>query len=123
MTHLRGIITLILLLSATLASAQRVGLVLSGGGAKGLYHIGVIKALEENGIPIDYVSGTSMGAIIAGLYAIGYTPEQTAEIFASNHPKSPADSEIAAPDELDSVEHTRSGFRRIFLGTLGPVWR
>ena len=83
MTHLRGIITLILLLSATLASAQRVGLVLSGGGAKGLYHIGVIKALEENGIPIDYVSGTSMGAIIAGLYAIGYTPEQMAEIFES----------------------------------------
>ena len=80
MTHLRGIITLILLLSATLASAQRVGLVLSGGGAKGLYHIGVIKALEENGIPIDYVSGTSMGAIIAGLYAIGYTPEQMADI-------------------------------------------
>lgn len=87
MTHLRGIITLILLLSATLASAQRVGLVLSGGGAKGLYHIGVIKALEENGIPIDYVSGTSMGAIIAGLYAIGYTPEQMAEIFESNQIK------------------------------------
>ena len=87
MTQLRGIITLILLLSATLASAQRVGLVLSGGGAKGLYHIGVIKALEENGIPIDYVSGTSMGAIIAGLYAIGYTPEQMAEIFESNQIK------------------------------------
>lgn len=87
MTHLRGIITLILLLSATLASAQRVGLVLSGGGAKGLYHIGVIKALEENGIPIDYVSGTSMGAIIAGLYAIGYTPEQMTEIFESNQIK------------------------------------
>ena len=87
MTHLRGIITLILLLSATLASAQRVGLLLSGGGAKGLYHIGVIKALEENGIPIDYVSGTSMGAIIAGLYAIGYTPEQMAEIFESNQIK------------------------------------
>ena len=87
LTHLRGIITLILLLSATLASAQRVGLVLSGGGAKGLYHIGVIKALEENGIPIDYVSGTSMGAIIAGLYAIGYTPEQMAEIFESNQIK------------------------------------
>ena len=87
MTHLRGIITLILLLSATLASAQRVGLVLSGGGTKGLYHIGVIKALEENGIPIDYVSGTSMGAIIAGLYAIGYTPEQMAEIFESNQIK------------------------------------
>ena len=49
------------------------------------YHM--IKALEENGIPIDYVSGTSMGAIIAGLYAIGYTPEQMAEIFESNQIK------------------------------------
>ena len=57
--------------------------VLSGGGAKGLYHIGVIRALEENGIPIDYVSGTSMGAIIGGLYAIGYSPEEMAEIFTS----------------------------------------
>ena len=44
--------------------AQRVGLVLSGGGAKGLYHIGVIRALEENGVPSDYISGTAMGAII-----------------------------------------------------------
>ena len=46
----------------------RLGLVLSGGGAKGLYHIGVIRALEENSIPIDYVSGTSMCAICFGLY-------------------------------------------------------
>ena len=46
---------------------QRVGLVLSGGGAKGLSHIGVIKALEERGIPIDYVGGTSMGAVIASM--------------------------------------------------------
>ena len=57
---------------------------MSGGGAKGLYHIGVMKALEENGIPIDYVSGTSMGSIIAGLYAIGYTPDQMAELFKSD---------------------------------------
>ena len=64
-------------------SAQKVGLVLSGGGAKGLYHIGVMKALEENGIPIDYVSGTSMGAIIGGLYSIGYSPEEIEQIFRS----------------------------------------
>ena len=83
MPHLRYIIMTILLLSASMVSAQRVGLVLSGGGAKGLYHIGVIRALEENGIPIDYVSGTSMGAIIGGLYAIGYSPEEMAEIFTS----------------------------------------
>ncbi len=68
--------TLMFCLLAGVASAQKVGLVLSGGGAKGLYHIGVIRALEENGIPVDCVSGTSMGAIIGGLYAIGMTPAQ-----------------------------------------------
>ena len=51
-----------------------VGLVLSGGGAKGLAHIGVIRALEENNIPIDYIAGTSMGGIIGALYAIGMDP-------------------------------------------------
>jgi NTE family protein len=65
------------------ASSQRVGLVLSGGGAKGLIHIGVIKALEENGIPIDYVSGTSIGAIIGSLYAIGYTPDDMIALIQS----------------------------------------
>ncbi len=62
---------------------QRIGVVLSGGGAKGLYHIGVLQALEENGIPIDYVAGTSMGSIVAGLYAAGYTPAEMYEIAAS----------------------------------------
>ena len=52
--------------------SQSVGLVLSGGGAKGIAHIGVIQALEENGIPIDYIVGTSMGAIVGGLYSCGY---------------------------------------------------
>ena len=55
---------------------KKVGLVLSGGGAKGMAHIGAIKIIEEAGIPIDYVVGTSMGSIIGGLYSIGYTPEQ-----------------------------------------------
>ena len=61
----------------------RIGLVLAGGGAKGLYHIGVIKALEENDIPIDYISGTSMGAIIGALYAAGYTADEMASIATS----------------------------------------
>ena len=56
---------------------------MSGGGARGLAHIGVIKALEENNIPIDYVSGTSMGAIIAALYSMGYSPEEMEAIIAS----------------------------------------
>ena len=49
---------------------------MSGGGAKGVAHIGVIKALEEENIPIDYATGTSMGAIVAALYAMGYTPDE-----------------------------------------------
>lgn len=61
----------------------KIGLVLAGGGAKGLYHIGVIKALEENDIPIDYVSGTSMGAIIGALYAAGYTTDEMTTIVTS----------------------------------------
>lgn len=60
-----------------------VGLVLSGGGAKGLSHIGAIKALEENNIPIDYICGTSIGAIVGGLYAIGYSPDEMVELFKS----------------------------------------
>lgn len=61
--------------SVTPGLAQKVGLVLSGGGAKGIAHIGVLKALEENEIPIDYVVGTSMGGIIGGCYAAGMSPD------------------------------------------------
>lgn len=62
---------------------QSVGLVLSGGGAKGIAHIGVIRALEENNIPIDYITGTSMGAIVGGLYASGYTTDEMMELLLS----------------------------------------
>ncbi|MDR0973617.1 MAG: patatin-like phospholipase family protein [Prevotellaceae bacterium] len=55
---------------------KKVAVVLSGGGAKGVAHIGALKVIEQAGIPIDYVVGTSMGAIVGGLYAIGYTPAQ-----------------------------------------------
>jgi NTE family protein len=65
------------------STAQRVGLVLSGGGAKGLAHVGVLKALEENNIPIDYLAGTSMGGVIAGCYAAGLTPNQIEEMVLS----------------------------------------
>ncbi len=60
--------------------AQKVGVVLSGGGAKGLAHIGVLKALEENNIPVDYITGTSMGGIVGAMYAAGYTPGQMEQI-------------------------------------------
>ncbi len=60
----------------------RVGLVLSGGAAKGIAHIGAIRVLEEAGLPVDVVTGTSMGSIVGGLYAIGYTPEMMTQIMA-----------------------------------------
>lgn len=61
----------------------KVGVVLSGGGAKGLAHIGVLKVLEELGIPVDYIGGTSMGSIVGGLYAIGYNADQLDSITRS----------------------------------------
>jgi len=73
------VLSMCLLLPFSLYSQEqrkKVGVVLSGGGAKGMAHIKALKVIEEAGIPIDYIAGTSMGAIVGGLYAIGYTPEQ-----------------------------------------------
>ncbi|MEP0263432.1 patatin-like phospholipase family protein [Dokdonia sp.] len=61
----------------------KVGLVLSGGGAKGLAHIGVLKVLEDAGVRVDYIAGTSMGAIVGGLYASGYSATQLDSLFRS----------------------------------------
>ena len=61
----------------------KVGVVLSGGGAKGAAHIGALKYLEEIGLPIDYVVGTSMGSIIGGLYAMGYSPDELEQLIAN----------------------------------------
>jgi NTE family protein len=65
--------------------SQKVGLVLSGGGAKGAVHIGIIKALEDNDIPVDYITGTSIGAIVGSLYASGYSPEEMLDLFLSDN--------------------------------------
>ncbi|MGI9175590.1 MAG: patatin-like phospholipase family protein [Rhodothermales bacterium] len=67
--------------SAPVEGRLRVGLVLSGGAAKGVAHIGAIQVLEEAGLPIDIVTGTSMGSVVGGLYAIGYTPEMMTQII------------------------------------------
>jgi len=74
-------ITLFILIAQT--NGQSVGLVLSGGGAKGMAHIGVIRVLEENNIPIDYIAGTSIGAIVGGMYASGFAPDEMEELFKS----------------------------------------
>lgn len=76
------IISIFVLLPLDLA-AQSVGVVMSGGGAKGLYHIGVLRALEENSVPIDYISGTSMGSIIGAMYAGGYSVDELEAVALS----------------------------------------
>ncbi len=83
MIHIKTILLLLLCFLSISSQAQKVGLVLSGGGAKGLAHIGALKALEENGIPIDYITGTSMGGIVGALYAAGYSPLQIEKIALS----------------------------------------
>lgn len=85
MKNLLYILTLLLITSVfaqdVVKDDPKVGLVLSGGGAKGLAHIGVLKKIEEAGVRIDYIGGTSMGAIIGGLYASGYSANQLDSIF------------------------------------------
>lgn len=81
----------------------KVGLVLSGGGARGLTHIGVLKVLHELRVPIDYIAATSMGAIVGGLYASGMTPEEMERKLGA----------VSWPTLLsDSPERTDVGFRR-----------
>lgn len=81
--------TLLFLIFSTYLVAQehedrpKVGLVLSGGGAKGFAHVGVIKVLEEHNIPIDYIAGTSIGSIIGGLYSVGYSAQQLEDMILS----------------------------------------
>lgn len=83
--YLRKTILMILLCGVcTLAFSQKVALVLSGGGAKGAAHLGVIKALEENNIPIDYIVGTSMGGVVGAFYASGYSPEEMESLILSD---------------------------------------
>ena len=87
---MRLIIASFFLLFSSLVTSQvkdsignniKIGLVLSGGGAKGYAHVGVLKVLEENGVRIDYIAGTSMGAVIGALYASGYSAAQLDSIL------------------------------------------
>ena len=75
-------------------SAQKIGVVLSGGAASGIAHIGVLKALEENHIPIDYITGTSMGALVGSLYAVGLSPKQIEEFVKSDRFKNMSEGTI-----------------------------
>src|SRR5262245_14951430 len=83
------------------AVRPKIGLTLSGGGAKGLAHIGILKAIDSAGLNIDYITGTSMGSIIGSLYAVGY----------------PADSieKIARAIDWDLLLSNQSSLRSIFM--------
>jgi NTE family protein len=76
--------------------AQKVGVVLSGGGAGGIAHIGVIKALEEEKIPVHYICGTSIGGLIASIYASGYSPTEMDSLVGTNFFQNLAKGEIAS---------------------------
>ena len=77
------LLSLVILSNQIIAQVKRpikIGLTLSGGGAKGLAHIGILKAIDSAGLKIDYISGTSMGAVIGSLYAIGYNANEIEHI-------------------------------------------
>lgn len=129
---MRIILSLICFFSISVQFYARdsVGLVLSGGGAKGIAHIGVIQALEDNEIPIDYITGTSMGAIVGGLYAIGYSPAEMLELFYSKDFYQAYSGDLsdipgynfqkpdATPDFLD-FNLTVKSFREMAIGIRG----
>ena len=92
MKFLRTLLVIVLFAQCGMLEAQvgeesprhpKIGLVLSGGGALGIAHVGVLKALEELRIPIDYVAGTSMGAVVGGLYASGMSPAEIDDGFVT----------------------------------------
>ncbi len=104
---------------AEVSARPKVGLVLAGGGAKGASHVGVIKVLEELGVPIDYIAGTSMGAVVGGLYASGMTAAQLEEavksldwgdIFNDKPPRESRDFRRKLDDEGSLIRY-KLGFR------------
>ena len=82
-THLLFAVIFLLVTTTSVAERPRIGLVLGGGGARGAAHIGVLKELERHRIPIDAIAGTSMGAVVGGLYASGKSPAELEAIVAS----------------------------------------
>lgn len=79
----RLFLSLVLCFITLYCKAQKIGLVLSGGGADGLSHIGVLKALEEEHIPVHYICGSSIGALLSAFYASGYRAEDLEKLVKS----------------------------------------
>ncbi len=98
-TNLQGLQRYILIITFNLIffvapAQQKIGIVLSGGSASALAHIGVLKALEEHGIPIDYITGTSAGAFIGSVYASGYSPQEIEDYILSDEFKIATSGEL-----------------------------
>ncbi|MBI4995537.1 MAG: patatin-like phospholipase family protein [Rhodocyclales bacterium] len=106
--------SLLLLLSASAVARQTVGLVLGGGGARGAAHIGVLEVLEELRIPVDCVTGTSMGALVAGAYAGGLTPAAMREALAK---ADWSDMFIDNPDYSELSYRNKSVSKRFIPGS------
>src|SRR5690242_19922250 len=97
---------------------RRIGLVLSGGGARGLAHIGVLEWLEQHHIPVDYVAGTSMGGLIGGLYATGMPPEEIRRIASTVD----WDKLLSGPPSYNELSFRRKEDRRAYPSTLEFGW-
>src|SRR3954467_11070226 len=88
--NIRYLLTIILMMVAFGAQSQtgprpKIGVALSGGGAKGLAHIGILKAIDSAGLHVDYITGTSMGSIMGALYACGYSADTIEKIARSTN--------------------------------------
>jgi predicted acylesterase/phospholipase RssA/CRP-like cAMP-binding protein len=100
---------------ARLLTGTAIGLVLSGGGARGFAHIGVIRALSERSVPIDYIGGTSMGAVIAAQYALGWDWETMARINRDEWPRCEPQKNYTLPlVALNSARRMDQMLRRMF---------
>jgi NTE family protein len=97
---LKQFLILLFLLLSFQSFTQKVGLVLSGGGAMGFAHIGVLKALEENRIPIDYITGASSGALVGAMYASGYSPLEIERYVKSDRFKTIADGTLESHNKF-----------------------
>ncbi len=82
----------------------KLGLALGGGGARGVAHIGVLKAFEENGITFDFVAGTSAGSIVGAMYSFGKTPEEMLKIARTLDVKDIRKSKFFMPSKTDGIE-------------------
>lgn len=103
---------LFLLLVPPVTARKKVAVVLSGGGAKGAAHIGVLKVIEEAGVPIDYIVGTSMGAIVGGLYSIGYNADQL-DTLVNKQDWAFLLSDKLTPDEQTFLQKEQAGLYQL----------